>query len=241
MLVESGVPPIALLDSVNRDGRMEWQYAPGVGCRRVQLFTRFGAEFARPVYETERLTIRHLQPPQSIDILLAIVHFPSKLHWEDVDQGFECVPLSDDIRAAEERVGHCRTVLVGDLNMSPFENGVVSAAGLHGVMSRQVAQRGSRQVQERNYPFFYNPMWNLMGDETPGPPGSYYYAAARQREFFWHMFDQVLIRPALLDRFDNRRLRILESADRVPLLNAAGLPDREVASDHLPVLFHLAL
>jgi hypothetical protein len=132
-------------------------------------------------------------------------------------------------------------VLVGDLNMSPFENGVVSAAGLHGVMSRQVARKGSRIVQSREYPFLYNPMWNLMGDEPPGPPGTYYYPEGGHRAFFWHMFDQVLIRPGLLDRFDAQRLRVLESVDHTPLLNAAGLPDGDRASDHLPLLFQLNL
>lgn len=175
------------------------------------------------------------------DVLLAVAHLPSKQHWDDASQGLECVSLSEAIRSEEHKIGHSRTVLVGDLNMSPFEDGVVSAAGLHGVMSRQIARRGSRAVQSREYPFFYNPMWNFMGDEPPGPPGTYYYSRATQREFFWHMFDQVLIRPDLLDRFATRYLQVVQHADHTPLLTAAGLPNTDEASDHLPLLFQLGL
>jgi len=233
--------PKRFLNAANRAGRGNWHHAPGRGCERVEVFTRFPSGSADPVYETDRLTIRHLRPPGLTDVLLAVVHFPSKRHWDDASQMLECVPLSQAIRFQEQRMGHSRSVLVGDLNMSPFENGVVSAPGLHGVMSRRIAAKGSRRVGSHDYPFFYNPMWNLMGDEPPGPPGTYYYAAGIPRAFFWHMFDQVLVRPELLDSFDARNLQVLESVDHTPLLNAAGLPDTERASDHLPLLFQLDL
>jgi hypothetical protein len=241
MLVESGISPKPFLDEVNSARRGDWYYALSICCERVEVFTRFPAEFASAVHEKERFTIRHLRPPGRTDILLAIVHLSSKRYWDEASQGFECVPLSDAIKDTEQRIGHSRTVLVGDFNMSPFENGMVSAAGLHGVMTRQIACKGFRKVQSREYPFFYNPMWNLMGDEPPGPPGTHYYAETGHRAFFWHMFDQVLVRPDLLDRFDTRNLRVLEWVDHTPLLDAVGLPDKELASDHLPLLFQVAL
>jgi hypothetical protein len=56
-------------------------------------------------------------------------------------------------------------VLVGDFNMNPFQEGVVAANGLNAVMARRVAaRRRTRVVQEREYPFFYNPMWGHFGD-----------------------------------------------------------------------------
>ena len=241
MLAECQIEPGILLRELNEGGRFGYHYSPKIGCEKIELFTQFSREFIQPIHESGRLTIRHLKLPGLTDILLAITHFPSKLHWSESSQAMECVELSSSIRIAEGQVGHARTVLVGDLNMNPFENGVVSANGLHGVMSRSIAKKGMRVVQEREYPFFYNPMWGLLGDGTPGPSGTYYYGSAEHIAFFWNTFDQVLIRPDLLPSFDNKGLEIPESDGEVSLLSNKGLPDAKVASDHLPVVFKLAL
>lgn len=163
------------------------------------------------------------------------------MNWEEQDHMVECTQLAQLIARAEEQIGHSRTVLVGDFNMNPFEAGIVSAGALHGVMCRKIAQQGSRTVQRRRYLFFYNPMWGLLGDTTPGPPGTYYYRTGKYKMFFWNMFDQVLIRPDLLDRFSNADLEILTSDGHYSFLAKTGLPDSKEASDHLPLLFRLAL
>ena len=145
------------------------------------------------------------------------------------------------ISQAEKQVGHYRTVLVGDLNMNPFEDGVVGANGLHAVMSRRIAERQKRTVQNREYQFFYNPMWNFFGDETSGPPGTYYYSNSEYVVYFWNMFDQVLIRPQLLDRFKSTDLKIVHCIDTISLLSSSGIPDKYSKSDHLPIVFILNL
>ncbi len=241
MLAECQIEPGILLRALNEEGRFGYHYSPKIACEKIELFTQFSREFVQPIYESSRLTIRHLKLPGLTDILLAITHFPSKLHWSESSQAMECVKLSDSIKEAERKVGHTKTVLVGDLNMNPFEDGVVSANGLHGVMSRSIAKKGTRVVQRREYPFFYNPMWGLLGDGTPGPSGTYHYRSAEHVAFFWNMFDQVLIRPDLLPSFDNKGLEIPESDGEVSFLSSKGLPDANVASDHLPVVFGLEL
>jgi hypothetical protein len=242
MLVESVTSPAVLLTSLNPPATGDYHYVPQLGCSKVELLTRFPASFIPPVFETDRLTIRHLQLPGQVDILLAINHFPSKLHWDDASQAAESSQLAFDIRATEHRVGLTRTVVVGDLNMNPFEDGVVQANGLHAVMSRQVAALGSRTVQEREYPFFYNPMWSLFGDATAGPPGTYFYrGGAQHRVFFWNMFDQVLVRPSLLDRFQTQDVQILDTDGEILFLSQQGVPNRNIVSDHLPILFKLSL
>jgi len=241
MLAECQIEIGILLRELNEGRRFGYHYSRGIGCEKIEVFAQFPSEFIQPIYESYRLTIRHLRLPGLTDILLAITHLPSKLHWSESSQAMECVELSHSIRTAEDQVGHTRTVLVGDLNVNPFEDGVVSANGLHGVMSRSIAEKGTRVVQSRKYPFFYNPMWGLFGDGTPGPSGTYYYSSAEHRVFFWNMFDQVLIRPDLLPLFDNKELEILESDGELSFLSNEGLPDADAASDHLPVMFRLAL
>jgi hypothetical protein len=241
MLAECSTSPGVLLKNLNQHRRPEYYYTPGIACRRVEIFTRYPSQFTSPIYEEDRLTIRHLKLPGATDILLAVTHFPSKLHWSDQSQGLKCVELACSIGIAETKVGHSRTVLVGDLNMNPFEDGIVSAIGLHGVMSRRIAEKRARIVQGKRYPFFYNPMWNLLGDATPGPPGTYYYSKSEPKVFFWNMFDQVLIRPDLLPLFSNKSLAILTSDGKTSLLSSDGLPDVNGASDHLPVFFGIEL
>ena len=47
---------------------------------------------------------------------------------------------------AETKAGHTRTILVGDLNVNPFEVAVVGAHGLHAVMAKQVALKNINRV-----------------------------------------------------------------------------------------------
>ncbi|MBI4965860.1 MAG: endonuclease/exonuclease/phosphatase family protein [Desulfomonile tiedjei] len=241
MLAECSISPAALLSELNRV-ETQYHYAEQRACKKIEIYSRFPGDFIPPIIEDDRLTVRHLQLPGLTDILLAVVHFPSKLWWSDHSQAAECCQLTGSLEEAENMVGHSRTVLVGDLNMNPFEAGVVGANGLHGVMTKRIAETGSRIVQGRQYQFFYNPMWSLLGDASPGPPGTHFYSAAEHAVFFWNMFDQVLIRPALLDRFRNKDLRIIESDDQRSFLSPrTGNPDPNVASDHLPLVFSLDL
>jgi hypothetical protein len=53
------------------------------------------------------------------------------------------------------------------------------------------------------------------------------------------MFDQVLIRPSLLDTLAPDGVEKVTHAGRFPLLTPGGLPDRARGSDHLPLLFRL--
>ena len=246
MLAECQIEAGVLLNELNEGYRFSYHCLPDENYEKIKVFARFSGDLIQPIRdepirEPPRLTIRHLQLPGLTDILLAITHCSSKLYREDVDQTIECVKLSESIKAAERQVGHARTVLVGDLNMNPFEDGVVIAGGLHGVMSRSIAEKEARVVQSQKYLFFYNPMWGLLGDGTQGPSGTYYYKSSKQKEFFWNMLDQVLIRPDLLPRFDNKNLEIPESDGEISLLSKKGLPNKDVASDHLPIVFRLEL
>jgi len=159
MFAECIIPPDVMLLSLNRDGGALYDYAPSVGCEKIYVFTRFPHQFIPPTVENERTTIRHLKLPGLEDILLAVVHFPDKGSWKESSQVSGCYKLANLIDEAEKAIGHCKTVLVGDLNMNPFEAGVVDANGLHGVMSRQIAQSKTRVIQKQDYQFFYNPTW----------------------------------------------------------------------------------
>ena len=241
MFAENSIDIDELLSILNNSDSSDYFYAPGIGCQKIQIFSRFSEDFIRPLYESSDLTIRYLNLPGLMDILLAVNHFPSKLYWDETSQLIECTKLNNSILDAEKQIGHSRTILIGDFNMNPFENGVISSGGLHGVMSRNIALRGKRIVKNKEYRFFYNPMWNFFGDTSPGPSGTYYYEKSVHKVFFWNIFDQLLIRPDLLAYFNNEDLKIITSIEDINLLDKNGFPNRKKSSDHLPIVFKLSI
>ena len=224
MLVECAVAPGAMLNALNERNSPEFEL-PFSLARSIVIYTRFNRGYLTPVEDdAHQMTVRKLAIPGKIDVLLAGVHLVSKLHWSEASQAQECAVICKRICQIERRHGHRRTVLAGDLNMNPFEAGLVSSVGFNATMSRAVARRGSRRIRGIEYPFFYNPMWSHFGDARGTPPGTYYHGS-QPVTCFWNMFDQVLIRPSLTERFKSDSLKILDSDGTSSFLTRSGRPD----------------
>jgi endonuclease/exonuclease/phosphatase (EEP) superfamily protein YafD len=239
ILAECQLSVSELLQSLNQV-RNGFRFPQSV-CKNIVMLMRFQEDFLKPTYESDRFSIRSLQLPARPEISVAVAHMPSKLFFSQDSQTLECAELARRITDHERKRGHQRTILVGDINANPFDPGVVGANALHGVMTRSVALRGARTVQGQQYSFFYNPMWNYFGDRSSGPAGTYYVDRSEHISYFWNMFDQVLIRPDLLNAFRNETLSIVTKVGGTTLVTPNGVPDRRVASDHLPLLFQLDL
>jgi hypothetical protein len=233
-----GIP--LLLESLN-EGEGRKLHATESQCEKIQIYTGFARDLISPVNESRRYTIRRLTLPARPEILLVAAHLPDKRSMSDQSLIYECVTLAEQIDVEEQRAGHCRTILMGDLNMNPFETGIVGTRGLHAVMDRSVASRGSRTVQRRRYKFFYNPMWGHLGDVTGRSSGTYYYDRGEHVTYFWNIFDQVLVRPELLASFESSGLEILVGDGTDSFLSPNGRPKGGAFSDHLPILFKLNL
>lgn len=219
-------------------GAGEYHESDGSG-ERLRVFSRLPRpalqfQFADPGGGWLIYRVIHNARPE---IFLAVAHLLSKVNASGETQGLVVRTLAADLAAVEDRQGHRRTVLVGDLNMNPFEVGVAGADALHGVSTRDVALRRERVIQGRGYRMLYNPMWGCLGDRTPGPPGTYYRGAAEAVNYFWNTYDQVLVRPELIDRLSD--LAVLDTDGTDSLLTRNGLPARRTISDHLPLFFRL--
>lgn len=237
MIVAEYVSRVDLVRALNRSAALF--HEPDQRCKQIATFTRFSRDFFQPLFESERISISKLALPARSEVLIVSAHLPSKLYWSDQSQVFECTELARQIRLEEDKVGHRRTILVGDFNMNPFEPGLVGAGGLNAVMSRRVASRMTRQVQGRDYHFFYNPMWNHFGDGRSPTAGSYYYDSAEHVNYYWNVFDQVMVRPDLASQFDPAQLRIITTVGARSLIRSDGRPDLSVGSDHLPLVFEV--
>lgn len=239
ILAENTISPGTLLTALNSTDEAQHHYLPDARCKKIHIFARYSQRIIQSLDATTRAAFRTVNIPAQPEFLLCAVHLPDKRNFSGTSQTAEASRLSEHIRRIEAQQGHTRTVLVGDSNINPFEAGVVSASGLHAVMTREIAAKQDRIVQASAYSFFYDPMWGHFGDRHSGPPGTYYYKHAEHDVYFWNMFDQVLLRPALLPMFRSDSLQILQTDGQVSLVTEAGRPDAAVASDHLPILFQL--
>ncbi len=73
-----------------------------------------------------------------------MVHFGSKLHKSDASQTLAAPVFSQLVKNLEKKTKHDRTIIVGDFNMNPFEDGIVGAEGLNAAMTRWVAEKEDR-------------------------------------------------------------------------------------------------
>ena len=240
LLAENNIDPAALLDALNNNQPRTY-FLDDFPSKKITLLTRLPQGSITPISDDLGISIRHITPPLGNSILLVSAHFPSKLHRDKYGHLAFAAQVANLIKSAEDAVGHTRTVITGDLNMNPFEPGIVAANGLHASMSRKIAEKASRTVDGIAYPFLYNPMWNRFGDETQGPPGTFHYGPNGHMSFCWNMFDQVLLRPSLLSSFKDEHLSIISKIGTTSLVNKHGVPDKSFSSDHLPIAFRLQL
>ena len=218
---------------------------------RLHLYTRLGSTVLGPLElrnQAPRTKIFriHKHHETGMDTLLVLCHAPSKLrggHESEQRKFFR--RLADTIEVAEKQVRHRNMILVGDFNADPFEAGLASIHGIQGVPTKGIARRGHRRYDSRIHRFFYNPMWGLYGDrrdpaefDEPEVPGTFYCKNGLDHRLYWHIYDQVLIRPSLLDRFPLDALEIIGRVGADPLLDRSGKP---APSDHLPLVFHIDL
>ncbi len=236
ILAECPTHPAQLLEELNTE-LPHYEYAPG-NCGHLLFFTRFDPRFFKPKFESHRVSIRRLALPGHQRILVAAAHLPAKSNFSEESLLIESVHLAQAIDQVERKEGHERTILLGDFNMHPFEAGMVTAGGLHAVMSRRIASRVTRTLQCQKYKYFYNPMWNHLGDNGDAC-GTFYFEGGDHLCYYWNLFDQVLLRPDLLEGFASGGVRIPTSINGFSLLQEGGEPDIETASDHLPVTLEL--
>ena len=138
---------------------------------------------------------------------------------------------------APKRNNTKNTIIVGDFNVDPFDDLMINPLFFHGQPIYDIAQKESRVISGKAFEMFYNPMWNMLGDFEK-PYGTYYTNSNQSVGIYWHLFDQVIIRPNLRDRFIDKSLKILTRSASLSLIDNKGRPDSKI-SDHLPIVFEI--
>lgn len=240
LLAENSNRVVSLLKALNHNQERLYFSDPG-NSDRITIFTRFKTSTkACLLRDGPGVSIRQYKLPIGQNFTVVAVHLSSKL-WESTEgQALSATRIARYIREAENRVGHLRTLVIGDFNMNPFEHGLVGAEGFHSVMDRRVAVSGFRTFHDERRDYFYNPMWGFFGDRDKTPPGTYYYNSGGEICYYWNMFDQILLRPALIPFMDDDGIEILTELRGYSLVRENGEPDRENYSDHLPIVCRMS-
>ena len=239
VLAENGTPVSELVKSLNTGAERVFFPDP-LDTGNVTTLTRFPVDKRCLIRDTARISIREYKTPLSDSFLVVAVHLPSKLWKMTEDQAMSCARLARLVQEAEEKVGHQRTIVIGDFNMNPFETGLVASEGLHAIADRRIVAKRTRRVQEEDCTFFYNPMWSHFGALDSSPPGTYFSDSGGEVILFWNIFAQVMIRPDFLPYFSDESVSLVTEISGEPLLDNNGHPNKELHSDHLPIVCRLS-
>jgi hypothetical protein len=234
-LAECEMTIASILTALNAT-KVNYFYNADPVCEKIYMFSKFRDKFVQPIKSSLRYTVRSIDVPTYPKFNLMCLHYQSKVNWDFADQAAHSSILRTVIIDFEKKMSSQMTVVVGDFNMNPFDFGMVQTTGLHSVMSKDIALNQTRTVDGDEYHFFYNPMWSFYGDHGKGQVnGTTYNTLSKPLNYFWNIFDQVLIRPDFIQFFDEDKLEILTELDSShSLLKKSKKIDNSI-SDHLPI------
>lgn len=209
---------------------------------KVYILSRFNLDIFTDksnLYPSNMFVSQFIQLETKISFNLIVIHFHSKMHWSDMSQAMECVTVSQAIQKIEQNTNNKNTIIIGDFNMNPFETGMVAANGFNALSYLQIYNKSKmRFIDKTRYPFFYNPMWNFLGDFEE-PNGTYFYRQSGNVSYDWHLFDQILLRPNMKNYLAGTNfVKIITTIGGDSLLKSQGRPNY---SDHLPITLKLTL
>lgn len=166
-------------------------------------------------------------------------HLVDAINYNPIERENRASDFSSYIQEIEKKADSDRTIVVGDFNMNPFDPGMARAKTMNSVMNKEIALKGKRTYCGKDYPYFYNPMWYFLGHPFH-LNGTIYYHPSEDLLYYWHLFDQVLVRPSLINNFEFDSLKIIDKTKSTDFLTKNGIINKNI-SDHLPIFFTLNL
>ncbi|MEI8394586.1 MAG: hypothetical protein WCF85_07615 [Rhodospirillaceae bacterium] len=238
-LAESQFPPSYIIDELNkgRSGISRFRSLYADDAQGLHLVGTLPNMFVKLLVEEKRFVIFEVKPPGQTPVIACLLHLPSKLHASAGKQRDMAENVVERIEEAERASGHARTVIFGDFNMNPFEDGMMSFRAFNSTIHVDVIERlsGQRTLNSKKRSMFYNPMAKASFRDGAAR-GTYYYHDNDDVVHYWNLFDQALVRPELSPLLVKDDVRIIDKIGGVSLLTAKGIPDSKI-SDHLPIMF----
>ncbi|WP_207736128.1 hypothetical protein [Fusibacter ferrireducens] len=143
--------------------------------------------------------------------------------------------VADGIKKATANHNTTKSIIIGDFNMNPFDDGMTLVTGFNAVMCPNIAKKIRRTYLKKDYDFYYNPMWDIMGKSSSNVKGTYYYTNTME-SLYWNTFDQVLFSGSLLSDIIINEIKVIDHLGDTSLTTAlSNKPNFKVYSDHLPI------
>ena len=191
-----------------------------------------------------------LRTNSNFTINLLGVHMYSSVGKTEDQQLAKNRELVKHIKDFEQKQEHDRTIVAGDFNNTPYSKHLVQTDVFNSFNNRDfVEHHQSRRLNNQENTYFYNPMWNLLGDfdaiqETRKINGTYYWYPYDMNQLPWNLLDGVLIRPSIMNKLNLQTLEILTWLNGNSLLKDEVENNYETLlnpnySDHLPVIFEI--
>lgn len=220
-----------LINSLFEQKIKMWEYNT-IGCDRIKIIGDIDDVISG--LQDDHYSLQIIKK----EYILCCVHLISQLRNSSEDmRNIRIRRIINDIQALEKNNNIEKTIIVGDFNIDPFEHGCINADLFHSLPYYETTVKKCRTVAGQSFQMFYNPMWNILGDFSK-PYGTYYHRGSGNYETFWHIFDQVMIRPMLRESFVDSSLRIITETNSMRLIDCHGYPNEKV-SDHLPITFEI--
>ena len=124
---------------------------------------------------------------------------------------------------------------------------MIEPQAFNATLSYDIAKSETRTSHYERFPYFYNPMWNWLGDRAfhsgkPKLPGTLFHkTTADVTQIYWNVYDKVIVRPAIMDSIDYAALQIHEAIPNFMLMEKDfdSIPDN--FTDHQPISFTLQI
>ncbi len=236
VIAENEIDTTNLLNYINKYSKGKYKILPKNRRNTTVLIKEELKYELIPTISRQLLSLQYEY--KGLKYIVCAIHMDSKLTKTADDQSNISRNIIQEINKIEFDLSNYNTIIIGDFNMNPFENGMVYPDAFNAVSSKTIALRNQRIVNDTNkkYKYFYNPMWSYLGDLSKYSPGTYYLRENTHRNHFvWNMYDQVLIRPELLDRIDENSIEIINEKVIGIKLSSKMKYETITPSDHLPL------
>lgn len=230
LLCECKIQSSDILRSVNDTKDSKFFHFIAENDRGIKVFSTYNSSEIEKITTLipELLVVRI----KRVNVLVFIVHLPSKMHYEK-DAIFSSTQMINEIKRVEGLFDTSKSLVIGDFNVNPFESAMVNYDCFNAVMSVDIAEKKYREIASERYAYFYNPMWSFFGDLSSYSPGTYLYKTkSYDNNFGWNMLDQVIMKPDLIPYFDKKSIKIINDYG----VNQLKLSKSSIkCSDHYPI------